>query len=361
MRRDRAGRPSTRSSPKSARIWDRLDFLVHAIAFSDKDQLTGRYVDTTADNFTKTMLISCYSLTAVAQRAEKLMTDGGSILTLTYYGAEKVMPHYNVMGVAKAALEASVRYLAVDLGGKGIRVNAISSGPIKTLAASGIGDFRYILKWNELNAPLKRTVDLDEVGDAGVFLLSDLGRVGHRRDPPRRCRLPRRRHEGGRRPRHRHGDQGRRLTAGAIGARKCRPMLPTLVFLRHGETDWNVEGRLQGQRDIPLNDKGRGQARRNGEAIAAAIPEVARLRFRRKPAHPRRARRWRSPALAMGLDPSAYRLDDRLREITFGDWEGLHHRRAAVRSTPSWSPNASATSGASCRRAARATRSSSNA
>jgi len=158
------------------KIWDRLDFLVHAIAFSDKDQLTGRYVDTTADNFTKTMLISCYSLTAVAQRAEKLMTEGGSIVTLTYYGAEKVMPHYNVMGVAKAALEASVRYLAVDLGGKGIRVNAISSGPIKTLAASGIGDFRYILKWNELNSPLKRSVDLDEVGDTGVFLLSDLGR-----------------------------------------------------------------------------------------------------------------------------------------------------------------------------------------
>lgn len=158
------------------RIWGRLDFLVHAIAFSDKDQLTGRYVDTTADNFTKTMLISCYSLTAVAQRAEKLMTGGGSIVTLTYYGAEKVMPHYNVMGIAKAALEASVRYLAVDLGGKGIRVNAISSGPIKTLAASGIGDFRYILKWNELNSPLKRSVDLDEVGEAGVFLLSDLGR-----------------------------------------------------------------------------------------------------------------------------------------------------------------------------------------
>ncbi len=159
-----------------SRIWDRLDFLVHAIAFSDKDQLTGRYVDTTADNFSKTMLISCYSLTAVAQRAEKLMTEGGSIVTLTYYGAEKVMPHYNVMGVAKAALEASVRYLAVDLGGKRIRVNAISSGPIKTLAASGIGDFRYILKWNELNSPLKRSVDLDEVGDTGVFLLSDLGR-----------------------------------------------------------------------------------------------------------------------------------------------------------------------------------------
>ncbi|MBN9023666.1 MAG: SDR family oxidoreductase, partial [Rhizobiales bacterium] len=133
-----------------AKEWDSLDFLVHAIAFSDKDQLTGRYVDTTADNFSKTMLISCYSLTAVAQRAEKLMTNGGSILTLTYYGAEKVMPNYNVMGVAKAGLEASVKYLAVDLGPRAIRVNAISAGPIKTLAASGIGDFRYILKWNEL-------------------------------------------------------------------------------------------------------------------------------------------------------------------------------------------------------------------
>jgi enoyl-[acyl-carrier protein] reductase I len=154
--------------------WGRLDFLVHAIA--DKDQLTGRYVDTTEDNFNKTMLISVYSLTAVAQRAEKLMASGGSILTLTYYGAEKVMPHYNVMGVAKAALEASVRYLAVDLGGKAIRVNAISAGPIKTLAASGIGDFRYILKWNEYNAPLKRTVTIDEVGDAGLYLLSDLSR-----------------------------------------------------------------------------------------------------------------------------------------------------------------------------------------
>jgi enoyl-[acyl-carrier protein] reductase I len=159
------------------RIWGGLDFLVHAIAFSDKDQLDGRYVDTTEDNFSKTLLISCYSFTAVAQRAEKLMTNGGSMLTLTYYGAEKVMPHYNVMGVAKAALEASVRYLAVDLGGKGIRVNALSAGPIKTLAASGIGDFRYILKWNELNAPLKRTVTTEDVGDAALYLLSDLSRA----------------------------------------------------------------------------------------------------------------------------------------------------------------------------------------
>jgi enoyl-[acyl-carrier protein] reductase I len=159
-----------------AETWGKIDFIVHAIAFSDKDELTGRYVDTSAGNFARTMQISCYSFTAVAQRAEKLMTDGGSMLTLTYYGAEKVMPHYNVMGVAKAALEASVRYLAADLGKDGIRVNAISAGPIKTLAASGIGDFRYILKWNEYNAPLRRTVSIEEVGDAALFLLSDLGR-----------------------------------------------------------------------------------------------------------------------------------------------------------------------------------------
>ena len=157
--------------------WGKLDFVVHAIAFSDRDQLDGRYVDTTPDNFHKTLFISCYSFTAIAQRAEKLMGAGGSLLTLTYYGAEKWMPHYNVMGVAKAALEASVRYLAADLGEKNIRVNAISAGPIKTLAASGIGDFRYILKWNELNAPLKRTVTTEDVGDAALYLLSDLSRA----------------------------------------------------------------------------------------------------------------------------------------------------------------------------------------
>jgi enoyl-[acyl-carrier protein] reductase I len=156
--------------------WGKIDFVVHAIAFSDKNELEGRYVDTTAENFSKSMLISCYSLTAVAQRAEKLMTDGGSIITLTYYGAEKWMPNYNVMGVAKAALEASVKYLAVDLGPQNIRVNAVSAGPIKTLAASGIGDFRYILKWNEYNAPLRRTVTIEEVGDVGLYLLSDLSR-----------------------------------------------------------------------------------------------------------------------------------------------------------------------------------------
>ena len=154
--------------------WGRLDFIVHAIAFSDRTELTGKYVNTSRDNFQLTMDVSCYSLTALCHRAQELMSDGGSIITLTYYGSERVMPHYNVMGVAKAALEASVRYLAVDLGAQGIRVNAISAGPIKTLAASGIGDFRYILKWNELNSPLKRNVSLDQVGQSALYFLSDL-------------------------------------------------------------------------------------------------------------------------------------------------------------------------------------------
>src|SRR5690606_17328860 len=147
--------------------WGTLDFLVHAIAWSDKEQLKGHYVDTTRENFLRSLDISCYSFTALCRRAAAMMPNGGSLLTLTYLGAERVMPHYNVMGVAKAALEASVRYLAVDLGGRGIRVNAISAGPIKTLAASGIGDFRYILKWNQYNSPLKRNVTIDEVGGAG--------------------------------------------------------------------------------------------------------------------------------------------------------------------------------------------------
>ncbi|MEM1343716.1 MAG: enoyl-ACP reductase FabI [Pseudomonadota bacterium] len=154
--------------------WGGLDFLVHAIAYADKNELKGRYLDTSLENFRTSLEISCYSFTAVAQRAEKLMNEGGSLLTLTYYGAEKVMPHYNVMGVAKAALEASVRYMAADLGPRGIRVNALSAGPIKTLAASGIGDFRYILKWNELNAPMRRNVSQTEVGKSGLYLLSDL-------------------------------------------------------------------------------------------------------------------------------------------------------------------------------------------
>ena len=156
--------------------WGGLDFVVHAIAYSDKDELKGRYVDTSPENFAMTLNISCYSFTAICKRAEPLMKNGGSLLTLTYLGGERVVPHYNVMGVAKAALDASVKYLAVDLGGQNIRVNAISAGPIKTLAASGIGDFRYILKWNEYNAPLKRNTTIDDVGGAGMYLLSDLSK-----------------------------------------------------------------------------------------------------------------------------------------------------------------------------------------
>jgi enoyl-[acyl-carrier protein] reductase I len=154
--------------------WDSLDFVVHAIGFSDKNELRGGYVDTSLDNFLMTMNISVYSFVAVAQRAKAMMKEAGSLLTLSYYGAEKVIPHYNVMGVAKAALETSVKYLAADLGPEGIRVNAISAGPIKTLAASGIGDFRYIMKWNEYNAPLRRNVTIEDVGGAGLYLLSDL-------------------------------------------------------------------------------------------------------------------------------------------------------------------------------------------
>jgi enoyl-[acyl-carrier protein] reductase I len=154
--------------------WGTIDFVVHAIGYSDKTELRGKFVDTSMDNFLMTMNISVYSFVAVTQRARKLMTNGGALLTLTYYGAEKTIPHYNVMGVAKAALEASVKYLAVDLGSEGIRVNAISAGPIKTLAASGIGDFRYIMKWNELNSPLRRNVTIEDVGGAGLYLLSDL-------------------------------------------------------------------------------------------------------------------------------------------------------------------------------------------
>jgi enoyl-[acyl-carrier protein] reductase I len=157
------------------KVWGKIDFVVHAIGFSDKNELRGRYVDTSRGNFSRTMDISVYSFTAVCRRAAALMPDGGSLLTLTYYGAEQVMPHYNVMGVAKAALEASVKYIAEDLGKIGIRCNAISAGPIKTLAASGIGDFRYIMKWNELNSPLRRNVTQEEVGKAALYLLSDLG------------------------------------------------------------------------------------------------------------------------------------------------------------------------------------------
>ena len=158
-----------------AEQWRRLDFVVHAIAYADRDELKGKYLDTSPGNFQRSLMISCYSFTDLCRRAAPLMTDGGSLLTLTYLGAERVTPHYNVMGVAKAALEASVKYLAVDLGGQGVRVNAISAGPIRTLAASGIGDFRYILKWNEYNSPLKRNTTIEDVGGAALYLLSGLG------------------------------------------------------------------------------------------------------------------------------------------------------------------------------------------
>ena len=154
--------------------WGSIDFIVHAVAYSNKDELKGGYIDTSPENFAMTMNISCYSFTAICQRAQPLLNEGASLLTLTYYGAERVMPHYNVMGVAKAALEASVRYLAEDLGKTGVRVNSLSAGPMKTLAASGIGDFRYILKWNEYNSPLRRNVSMDDIGGAGVYLLSSL-------------------------------------------------------------------------------------------------------------------------------------------------------------------------------------------
>ena len=154
--------------------WGKIDFLIHAIAFSDREELKGAYIDTSAENFSNTLMVSCYSFTTLCRKARKLMPDGGSLLTLTYFGAERVMPHYNVMGVAKAALEASVRYLAEDLGKDNIRVNALSAGPMKTLAASGIGDFRYILKWNEYNSPLRRNVNMSDIGGAATYLLSDL-------------------------------------------------------------------------------------------------------------------------------------------------------------------------------------------
>ncbi len=205
---------------EAGRQWGKIDFVVHAIAFSDKDQLDGRYIETTADNFTKSMLISCYSLTAIAQRAERLMTAGGSILTLTYYGAEKWMPHYNVMGVAKAALEASVRYLAADLGEKNIRVNAISAGPIKTLAASGIGDFRSILKWNDQRAAAPQRHHRGSRRQRHVFSLGPRARR-HRRGAPRRFRLSRRRHEAARRAGYHARREG--LTDPSLRAKRSNP------------------------------------------------------------------------------------------------------------------------------------------
>ena len=226
--------------------WGRLDFLVHAIAFADKNELDGRYVDTSEKNFTQSMLISCYSFTALANRAEKLMTKGGSMLTLTYYGAEKVMPHYNVMGIAKAALEASVRYLAADLGRNAIRVNAISAGPIKTLAASGISDFRYILKWNEYNSALRRTVTIEEVGASGLYLLSRSRQRRQRRDPPRRRRLSHPGHEERGSARHQRREIGIARPRRAVGpllvqTGACRPRsaVPAVGARRSVRREWS--------------------------------------------------------------------------------------------------------------------------
>ena len=264
--------------------WGALDFVLHAIAFSDKDQLVGRYVETTAENFSKTLLISCYSFTAVAQRAEKLMPNGGSLLTLTYYGAEKWMPHYNVMGVAKAALEASVMYLAADLGEKNIRVNAISAGPIKTLAAAGIGDFRYILKWNEYNAPLRRSVTIEEVGDAGG--LSALRHVAQRdrRSASRRCRLPHRRHEE-------PGGAGHRAAEGLGAAIADADAAPLLYYIRHGETDWNARAACRASatsRSTRTAARRRAVAARSCAICWRATRSIAgAARFRREPARAR--------------------------------------------------------------------------
>ena len=308
-----------------------------------------------ADNFTKTMLISCYSFTAIAQRAEKLMPNGGSLLTLTYYGAEKWMPHYNVMGVAKAALEASVRYLAADLGAKNIRVNAISAGPIKTLAASGIGDFRYILKWNEYNAPLRRNVTIEEVGRRrGLSAVRHVARR-HRRNPSCRCRLPHRRHEASRRARHRrHHGQGLRRRHPT-----CRS--PSSISSATARPTGTASSRLQGQHDIPLNALGRTQAARCGAILRDLLARDGRrgADFDYVSSPLGRARETMElMRAALGLEPAAYRTDARLMEMSFGRWEGFTYRRAAGCARPRRSRRASATNGALCCPAAKATRSS---
>ncbi len=360
--------------------WGRIDFVVHAIAFSDKDQLDGRYLETSADNFSRTMLISCYSLTAVAQRAEKLLVDGGSIVTLTYYGAEKWMPHYNVMGVAKAALEASVRYLAADLGEKNIRVNAISAGPIKTLAASGIGDFRYILKWNEYNSPMRRTVTTEEVGDSALYLLSDLSRavtgevhhvdsgyhvVGMKR-PTRRTSRWRRtdcvRHcepsEAIPRAPTRKAGLLRRCSSQCrrVDVQESSMFIPKIYYIRHGETEWNALGRLQGTQDIPLNDLGRRQAAKAGSILADLFARDGRsetsLAFVASPL----VRARSTMELVRGslkLPSDQYAIDGRLREIAYAAGKARRWPRCRKR-IPSCSPGARPRSGPWHRPAARA-------
>ena len=331
--------------------WGKIDFVVHAIAFSDKDQLDGRYLETTADNFSKTMLISCYSLTAIAQRAEKLLTDGGSILTLTYYGAEKWMPHYNVMGVAKAALEASVRYLAADLGEKNIRVNAISAGPIKTLAASGIGDFRYILKWNEYNAPMRRTVT--HRGSRRQRAVSAVGPVArrHRRGASRRFRLSRRRHEAPGRAGYfaqQFAEQGI-----AVGVDACANDLlhsPRRDRVERGRPPPGHAG-YSAQRSRPQPG---GRCRRNPRAICWRATATSRPRCRSSQA--RSAARGTTMELvrdALKLPPADYSVDDRLREIGYGQWEGSTLREMQLHDAATFAA-ARPTNGASPRRRARA-------
>ena len=327
--------------------WGSLDFLLHAIAFSDKDQLDGRYVDTTEDNFTKTMLISCYSFTAIAQRAEKLMTNGGSLLTLTYYGAEKWMPHYNVMGLAKAALESSVRYLAADLGVKNIRVNAISSGPIKTLAASGIGDFRYILKWNEYNTPLRRNVTLEDVGKTGVYFLSDMssGVTGEIHHVDAGYHIVGMKHPDA--PDITVGTDGR------IGECRGPPSITSATARPTGTSPAACKAAATcrsmhaAARKAAIAAKSCATCSR---ATAAIPPASTTCRARS------RARETMELArAALGLGAHGYRLEPRLAEISFGEWEGftIAQLHGATRRA---SPSASTTNGISCRRAARATK-----
>ena len=301
------------------KAWGALDFVVHAIAFSDKDRarrpLRRHHARTTSPS---TMLISCYSFTAIAQRAEKLMPNGGSLLTLTYYGAEKWMPHYNVMGVAKAALEASVRYLAADLGAKNIRVNAISSGPIKTLAASGIGDFRYILKWNEYNAPLRRNVTLEEVGDAALYLLSDLSR--------------------GVTGEIHHVDAGYHIVGmkhpdapdidGRQGLSSGRHVMPRPFSIS------SATARPTGTPSAGCRASTTSRSTRSAAARRSHCGEILRDLFARDGVDRRRSRLCVEPARprprdhgadahGTGPPPDGYRIDPRLMEMPFGRWEGF--------------------------------------
>ena len=319
--------------------WGKIDFVVHAIAFSDKDQLDGRYLETTADNFSKTMLITCYSLTAIAQRAEKLLIDGGSILTLTYYGAEKWMPHYNVMGVAKAALEASVRYLAADLGEKNIRVNAISAGPIKTLAVAGIGDFRYMLKWNEVQRADAPQRDHEEVGDSALYLLSDLSRgvTGevHHVDSGYHV-------VGMKRP------DAPDISLGNRVARNSPGFDARADDLLHPPRRNRVERGWAGCRARRIfrstsSAAGRRSRRRYPRRPARARrPRRGSLALRRKPARPCAARPWSWCAAVLKLPRPTTRSTIGCARSAYGQWEGLTLAANAGAMTPPPLPGAQA-------------------